>query len=269
MLSLLVICFLAGSAGAMLQGMIGIGTGIIIVPMLTLILPYYHFQPDVAIHMAIATAMAAIAINSITALINHYHHNNIDWKLFHRIVSVSTFGAGIGALIALFIKGYFLKIIFALFLMSLASYLLLFKKSQQKASETMHPIDEFETKMRCSGFGIGFIASFVGSAGGVLMVPLLQKLNYPMRYAVGTSTLIGLPIALVGTIIYTVLGIIKMPISLTTIGYLHWPALFAITLSGLLCAPLGVKFAAKLPTDLLQRLFAFMMFMIGLKMLCD
>ncbi|WP_347251406.1 sulfite exporter TauE/SafE family protein [Legionella sp.] len=267
MFSLFGICFLAGCIGALLQGMVGIGTGIIIVPTLTFILPYYHFPPDIAFHMAIATAMTAIAINSLTALIHHYHHNNIDWKLFRLIVGFSTLGSAIGALIAAFINGYLLKIIFSVFLMSLAGYLLLFKKSHHEISETMPSSDATSVKLRCVGLGIGFIASFVGSAGGVLMVPFLRKLNYPMRYAVGTSTLIGLPIALAGSAIYIVLGSIKMPNSSATIGYLHWPALLAITLAGLFSAPLGVRLATKLPTLLLQRLFAFMMLIIGLKML--
>ena len=86
MATFLLICLIAGSIGAILQGMIGVGTGIIIVPLLTLILPYYGMPQAVSIHIAIATSMAAIATNSITALISHYKRGNINWNVFKEII---------------------------------------------------------------------------------------------------------------------------------------------------------------------------------------
>ncbi|ARG96872.1 sulfite exporter TauE/SafE family protein [Legionella micdadei] len=266
MLSLLIICFLAGSLGAILQGMLGIGTGIIIVPVLTFILPYYHFHPEQTIHIAIATSMAAITINSVTALMNHYRYQTIDWKMFRHLVVFCTTGSGIGALLATFLNGHFLKIIFSIFLISLASWLL-FKKNAHETSESMPSIEELTINIKWNGLRIGCLASLVGSAGGILMVPFLRKLQYPMRYAVGTSTLIGLPIALTGSLIYIVLGMVKIPVSPFTIGYIHWPALLAITTAGLFGAPLGVKLSTRVPAVVLQRLFALIMLAISLNML--
>ena len=260
--TLCLICFIAGGLGAILQGMLGIGTGIIIVPVLTFLLPYYEISSDKAIHIAIATSMAAIAINSITALMSHYRYGNIDLSLFSKIVWYSSIGAGVGAFVATLLTGALLQKIFSIFLFFVAFYMVCKKTGSDINKNRL----QHHSKMIIGGFGIGCIASLVGSGGGILMVPFLHSLQYKMRFAVGTSTLIGLPVAMMGALIYIVLGTTQRPISSVTIGYLHWPAFLAITSAGLLCAPIGVRLAAIFPTRLLQRVFAIVVICIGLRM---
>lgn len=260
---LYVICFLAGGLGAILQGMLGIGTGIVIIPVLTFSLPYYDIPHDQAIHVAIATSMAAIAVNSITALMSHHRHNNIDWVLFRKIIGFSTIGAGVGALGATFLAGYLLQKVFSLFLFFVAGYMFI-KKPRYGSDE--QKITCSRSKMMIGGFGVGCIASLVGSGGSILMVPFLHAMHYKMRFAVGTATLIGLPVALIGALIYMILGTTQLPSTSVTIGYLHWPALLAITSAGLVCAPLGVRLSASVPTRMLLRGFAALVMGIGLKM---
>lgn len=266
MLELIIICLLAGTLGGLLQGMVGIGTGIVIVPLLTFILPHYGISQNIAIHIALATSMAAIAINSISALISHHSHGNVQWLLFKKTILFSIIGASLGALVASDLSGRYLEIIFGIFLLTIAIYML-FKKST---------LDEIETtahlsfpKMATGGLSIGFAASIVGSGGGVLMVPFLHSQKIKMRYAVGTSTLIGFPVAICGTFTYVITGLSKMPSTPDTIGYLHWPALLAISAAGIFSIPLGVKLATVLPTQILQRLFAICMILISIKMLTN
>lgn len=260
---LCIICFFAGALGATLQGMLGIGTGIVIVPVLTLILPYYDIPQTQAIHVAIATSMAAIAVNSLTALRSHYRYDNIDWSLFKKIIVYSTFGAGIGAMGATFLTGYVLQRIFNLFLFLVGCYMLIKKSAAETDEENL---SHSRSKMMFGGLGIGCVASMIGSGGGILMVPFLHTLRYKMRFAVGTSTLIGLPVTIMGALIYMSLGATQMPTTAVTIGYLHWPAFLAITSAGILCAPLGVRLSTLVRPLLLQRIFAVLVIGIGLKM---
>lgn len=263
MLSLLLICLIAGGIGAILQGMVGIGTGIIIIPLLTFILPNYGISQDIAIHIALATSMAAIVINSISALISHHKRGNVQWPLFKRIILFSIIGSFVGALLASFISGRYLEIIFGTFMLLLALYMLL-KKPVSDQIETI-PHLPFRT-IATGGLSIGFVASIIGTGGGVLMIPFLHALKIKMRYAVGTSTLIGLPVAIIGAITYIFAGLTQVPPSSSTLGYLHWPAFLAISISGIICAPLGAKLATILPTKILQRLFAICMVLVGFKM---
>jgi uncharacterized membrane protein YfcA len=244
--------------------MLGIGTGVIIVPLLSFILPHYGIEQDLAIHIALATSMAAIATNSLSALKSHYNRGNIKWTMFKKIIFFSMGGSCIGALAASALSGHYLKNIFGIFLLFTASYMLL-KKQAAELSDTIPDLSL--PKLATGGFSIGLVASIIGSGGGILMVPFLHSLHLKMRYAVGTSTLIGFPVAIIGAFTYTFIGLAKIPSTVNTIGYLHWPAFLAITTAGMLCAPLGVKLSTVLPTTLLKRLFAFLITFIGLKML--
>lgn len=261
---LVVICFIAGGFGALLQGMVGIGTGIVIVPLLTFLLPYFGIPQALAIHVAIATSMAAIAINSVSALVSHYRRENIKWLLFNTIIWFSIIGAVMGALIAAYLPACILQKIFGVFLLLIAIPMWRIKSSTETAENTLLlPLP----KIIVGGLSIGFIASIVGSGGGVLMVPFLRRLKFKMQHAVGTSTLIGFPVAIMGALIYIGLGSSQMPLNTPTIGFLHWPAFIAITFAGMIGAPLGVRLSQTLKTHLLQRLFAILVIFIGLKMI--
>lgn len=266
MLILLFLCLIGGSIGAILQGMLGIGTGVIIVPMLIFMLPKYGFTQDAAVHMALATSMAAIATNSITALMSHFYRSNVTWQLFKKIILFSVGGSCLGALIASYTPGNYLQAIFGIFLILTAVYMLI-KKAGLEMSDTLPTLSL--AKIATGGFSIGLIASIIGSGGGILMVPFLHSLKLKMRYAVGNSTLIGFPVGLIGALTYVYTGLSKLPSTSHTFGYLHWPAFLAITLAGMFSAPLGVKFSTIFPTLFLQRLFALLIMIIGIKMIIN
>lgn len=130
----------------------------------------------------------------------------------------------------------------------------------------IHPVFAFH-KIASGGFSIGFIASIVGSGGGILMVPFLHSMKFRMRYAVGTSTLIGFPVAISGALTYVLTGLFKGYAGTHTIGYVHWPAFLAITFAGVLFVPVGVKLSTVLPAALLQRAFAIVIIIMGMKMI--
>ncbi len=263
MLSFLLICFICGAFGAILQGIIGIGTGIIIVPLLTLMLPHYGYAPTAAMHIALATSMAAIAINSLSALYSHQRRGNIQWDLFNKVILFCIVGAGIGAMLASNINAYYLEAFYGLFLLWV-SWVMMKGASNEQSVDTIPQLSR--RKLATGGFGIGLFASLSGSGGGILMVPFLNKLNVNIRYAVGTSTLIGMPISLIGASTYTTLGASKVDMPYI-VGYLHWPALLTFSIAGLLFAPIGVRLATHLPTHIVRRLFAACIILVALKML--
>ena len=264
MSTLFIICFFAGGIGAMLQEMLGIGTGIVVVPLLTYLLPMYGIEKDLAIHIAIATSMTSIATNSISALISHYYRGNVKWQIFQKIIFFSVLGSCLGAITASFISGRVLQCIFGGFLLLTSIYMLIKKEHADITDNTPMPSLR---KTATGGFTIGLIASIVGSGGGILMVPFLTSLKLKMRYAIGTSILIGFPVSIMGACTYIFIGLTKIPSTPSTIGYLHWPAFLAITSAGIMFAPIGVKLSSVIPTKVLQIFFAGLMILIGGKML--
>lgn len=263
---LLIICLIAGCVASVLQGMLGIGTGVLIVPLLTFLLPKYGVDEDVAMHSALATSMATIATNSISALISHYHHGNVKIQFFKRIILFSICGSCLGAFIASCLSVVYLKTIFGIFLLLTAIYIL-FREPAESLSNSITDLPTHQ--IAAGGFSIGLISSIIGSGGGILMVPFLHALKFEMRYAVGTSTLIGLPVAVIGALSYIIIGLFKINLTTNTIGYLHWPAFLAITSAGILFAPLGVKLSTILNTRLLNCLFAIIIIIVGMKMIMN
>jgi uncharacterized membrane protein YfcA len=116
------------------------------------------------------------------------------------------------------------------------------------------------------GAVIGALSSLVGIGGGSLSVPFMIYCNIPMRQAVGTSSAIGLPIALAGATGYALVGHQAQGLPPFTLGYIYLPALAGIALASVLTAPIGAKLAHRLPIPQLKKLFALLLYGLGVKM---
>lgn len=260
----ILICLLAGALGGFLQGIIGVGTGIIVVPLLTFLLPYYGIPQNLDIHIALATGMATIVVTSIASLISYYQQDSIKWDIFNRIILFSMIGAALGAILTSYLPTTALKIIFSLFMFYVA-WKMFFKKN---TTESLDEFDRISTpRLAAGGTGTGVIASLIGAGGSILMVPFLHSQKLHMRFAVGTATMIGLPVSIVGTITFIFMGFKSTQHLSLMSGYLYWPAFLSISITGVIFAYLGAKLAGHMPKLLMQRVFSVCAFVVGIKML--
>lgn len=263
MIILLLICVAAGALGGFLQGMVGVGTGIVVIPLLTFLLPYYGIPVEMAIHVALATSMAAITVSSIAAAVSHHQHQNIRWDIFKKIVCFSVIGSVLGALMASYMPARILEIIFAFFMFYTAFKMFRQRKDHLGAEPPVLSMRE----LGLGGLIIGITASIVGIGGGLFMVPFLRSRNLEMRHAVGTATLVGLPVAIMGTLVYILTGLAHTQQNSQLLGYLHWPAFLAIAFSATICAFIGAKLIKAIKPVVLQRIFAVCIIIVGIKML--
>ncbi len=116
----IIICVLVGCIGGLLQGMLGVGTGIVAIPLLTFLLPHYGVPQSMAIHIAIATSMGAITVISVAAIIGHHRQQNIQWDIFKKVLFFCMVGSAMGAGIASSLPARILHIVFALFMFFVA-----------------------------------------------------------------------------------------------------------------------------------------------------
>lgn len=91
--------------------------------------------------------------------------------------------------------------------------------------------------------------------------------NIPIHQAIGTSAAIGFPIAIAGTVGYITNGLSAQGIPEPSLGFVYLPALGGIVMASVLTAPLGVKLAHSLPVDKLKKVFAFLLLIVGTRML--
>jgi len=258
---ILILTFCAVGAGVgILAGLLGVGGGLVIVPILVFIFNHQGFTPEIIMHLALGTSMASIIFTSVSSFMAHHKHGAVEWLIFRRIVIGILAGTFLGTFFASVMSTNFLKIFFVVFLYFISIQLLFNKKP--KASRELPGL----FGMFCFGNIIGFLSSLVGIGGGAISVPFMVWCNVVVHRAIGTSAAIGLPIAIAGTIGYVIngWGIPELPVY--SVGYVYLPALLGIAATSVVTAPLGVKLAHSLPVDKLKRIFALLLIAVGTRM---
>lgn len=254
---------IAGAVAGLCAGMFGIGGGLVIVPFLAFYLPVVGVPSIWVMHIAVATSLCLILLNSIVASYAHARHGTVWWWLVRYLLPGALIGALGGAYIANLLPASMLKGIFAIFVLWMAFYLA-FLKGRYGPSRPIEP------KWSLSGwsFGIGGFSTLLGMGGGSLMVPFLSMYEMPMRNAVGTAAVCSFIIALAG-----VFGLFLSEVTLPTtvsypgvVGFVFLPAMVMMIIPSILGTFLGAFIAVRLPTIVLQRIFAGFMVLVGLQM---
>lgn len=243
-----------------LAGLLGVGGGLVIVPVLTFIFTARHLPEGHILHLALGTSLASIMFTSVSSLRAHHARGAVDWLVVRRIsfgIMVGTFG---GSWVAAQLSTRFLKGFFVVFLYYVATQMLLNIKPQ--------PHRQLPGRTAMFGVGglIGGVSSLVGIGGGSMSVPFLIWCNIAIHRAIGTSAAIGFPIALAGAVGYVVNGL-SIPLPPYSLGYVYLPALVGIAAASIVTAPLGAKLAHSLPIDKLKKVFALLLIVMGTRML--
>jgi len=262
MLSLLAIYLGVGCVAGLLAGLLGLGGGLVIVPMLG-----FCFQrqggipPSAVMHLALATSMASIMFTAVSSAWAHHRRGAVDWTVVGRIIPGVFFGTFLGSYVASRLSTGFLKAFFVAFLIYVATQMLVGRKPAASRQLPGWP------GMLGVGSAIGVVSSLVGIGGGTLSVPFMLWCNLAVHRAIGTSAAIGLPIAVGGTIGYLVNGLRVPDLPPYSLGYIYLPALVGIVCASVLMAPVGVRLAHRLPVALLKRIFAVLLLVVAARML--
>lgn len=261
MITILVSYALFGAVAGVLAGLLGIGGGLVIVPILVYCLGVQGVSESQIMHIALGTSMASIVFTSVSSFMAHHRRGAVRWDVVKRIALGILTGTYLGSCVASKLSTGPLKVIFVVFLYYVATQLLLDRRP--KASRGLPG----NLGMFGVGNGIGAVSSFVGIGGGTLSVPFMLWCNIPTHTAIGTSAAIGFPIAVAGTVVYVVNGLSTAGLPDWSLGYVYLPALVGIVGLSVLTAPLGVRLAHSLPVDRLKRVFAVLLYVVGTRML--
>ena len=248
-----------GAIVGVLSGLFGIGGGLIIVPALVWLFTIQGIQGELVMLMAIATSLATIIVTSIASVYAHHsRHNAVLWDVVWKLVPGLLIGALLGAVVADNLPTDVLRTVFAIFLMGVS--LQMWKGNKTSDNTERGPKYPFFLV----GGMIGTLSAVLGIGGGTLTVPYLVKKRIAMGNAVAISSACGLPIAIFGTLGYTVLGWNSTALSEPSFGYIYLPAFIGIISASLFCAPIGAKLAHKVPGAKLKRVFAILICIIGI-----
>jgi uncharacterized membrane protein YfcA len=185
-----------GFAAGILGSMIGLGGGIIIVPILT----FLGFPPTVAASNSLFAAFS----NSVASTISYSKQKRIEYSLGIKLGLLAIPGTILGAIISTDIAPDIFKILFGFVLIASSAYIFLRKQVESKEKIISNQLIIF---IIGSSFFAGIISSFFGIGGGIIFVPLMAVgMGMSMKRAAPTSQLILLFASLSGIIVHSILG---------------------------------------------------------------
>ncbi len=187
---------LLGFAAGILGSMIGLGGGIIVVPVLT----FLGFPPTAAASNSLFAALS----NSIASTISYSRQKRIEYSLGLKLGLLTIPGTVLGAVISTDVSPEIFKMLFGLVLIASAAYIFLRKKIETKDKKLSHQMMIFAAG---ASFFAGIISSFFGIGGGIIFVPLMVVgMGMAMKKAAPTSQLILFFASLSGVIAHSILG---------------------------------------------------------------
>ena len=240
-------------------GLLGVGGGLIIVPVLIALFHAYAIATGIEPQLALGTSLASILFTSISSMRAHHRHDAVEWALVRKITPGIIVGTLLGAVLATQVSAHLLKLCFTLFLFYAATQMWLDFKPRP------HRNLPGAVGTTVAGGVIGAVSSWVGIGGGTLSVPFMLWHNLSLHRAIATSSAIGLPIAVAGATGY-VLGGWGSDLPEYSLGFVYLPALAGIVVGSILTAPLGARTAHRLPVRPLKRIFALLLYVLAIRM---
>ncbi len=261
LLPLIAILAVSGLIAGFAAGLLGVGGGIVTVPVLEYSLRFADVPEQYRMHVAVATSLAAIIPTSISSARTHHARGAVDWDLAKRWAIPMLIAAFVGSLLASHAPLAVLAGIFGSVALIIAIKMLL-------------PLDHMRASDHVPrGVGgaalatvIGGVSAVMGIGGGTLTVPTLNLCGYPIHRAVGTAAFFGLLISVPGTIGY-LLADPPTGLPWLTVGFVSLSGLAVIGPGSMLTATLGARVAHTLSRRRLAQAFGVFLLVVGSRML--
>ena len=252
----------SGMLAGFLAGLLGIGGGIIFVPLFLWTLPSVGFDPSIAVHSALGTSLGVIVPTALSSTLAHRRRGNVLWNQVFWLAVGGGCGAVLGAAAAAALSGDWLKGLFGLMLMAVG-----IKMFGQKKLLSGHSAEVPRWQLIFVGVCGGGFSAFFGVGGGVVTVPLLViLLGLPIHLAVGNASALIVISSLFGSLSYVAHGWGLPHLPSFSFGFVNLLVVLLVAPFSILFARLGVRVAAHLRHDKLLKIFAVLQIAIGIKL---
>jgi len=250
----------AGAFVGFLAGLLGIGGGMTLVPILSALFAAQALAPEHTVHLALGTAMASIIFTSSASVRAHHKRGAVDWNVVRALTPGMVLGALLATLASGFISQRALALAFAAIVYAGAAQMLFGGRPSAARGLPATP------GMVAVGIAIGVVCGLVSAGGAFLTVPFMVYCGVSVLTAIGTAAAVGIPVALVGTAGFIASGWRVDDLPAATLGFVFLPALAALVVGSVVMAPVGAHFAHRLPVATLKRIFALLLFALATKM---
>lgn len=242
-------------------GLLGIGGGAAMVPVLAFVYAAKGFAAGEVLHLALGTSMATMLFTSVSSVRAHHRHRAVNWPMVKGMAPGIIIGTLGGALLAGILSVRLLAVVFTLLIYYISAQMLFGKKPQPGA------VPLSASGMNLAAGMIGVISSLTATGGAALVVAYLVRRGTRIHEAIGTAAAIGWPLAAAGTAGYVITGWGNAGLPEYSSGYVYGPALAGIVIASMLLAPVGARLAHRTPGTVLRKIFATLLFVLATKML--
>jgi len=260
--------WLAGYAGVgafvgFLAGLLGIGGGMTLVPILATLFSAQALAPDYSVHLALGTGMASVMFTSSASVREHHRLGAVDWHIVTRLAPGMVVGTLLATLASGLISQRALALSFAVIVYAGAVQMLLGKRP---AAARGLP---GTAAMVAVGVAIGIVCGLVSAGGAFMTVPFMLFCGVRMHTAIGTGAAVGIPVAVIGTAGFIASGWRAAGLPEHALGFVFLPALAALVIASMVTAPFGARLAHRLPVTTLKRIFAGLLIALATKMVAS
>ena len=234
-----ILFLIAGVVAGMLSALMGIGGGLIVVPVMYVFFRYIDpVAPNMVMHVAVGTSLAIMLVTTSNAIISHMRRGNVPWPVVKQLIGFIVLGVIAGTVISYYVHSEFLRYLFIAFLLYVLGSAILKKGfTQDFNASDFHLTPRYITIPVC--VLTGGLSVMLGMGGSLMVVPYLRHCHMPMKRATAAAVALTPAVSIVGVIgyIYAGWGVSGLPRD--CLSYVYVPAFIGISVGTFLGVPLG------------------------------
>jgi hypothetical protein len=265
LIEILAVLACVGALGGFLSGLLGIGGGVIFVPGLYFAFDRSGFGGLETMHLSVGTSLAIVFLTGVISARSHHKRGSVDKATLLRWAPFLVTGVVLGGMIAGWVDGRLLTLIFSGVMLAMGVYMSLRRETADQA-EPLRWLTRGVQKI-CA-FVIGVLSALIGIGGGILAVPLMAHTGLTLRQAAGTGAAMGVAVAMPGMVMYMAQGFFHagLVVPPLTLGFVNFVAAAIVAPISMLAAPWGVRAAHHYSRKVLKTALIVVLFLVAIKM---
>ena len=244
-----------GVVAGTLAGLLGVGGGIVIVPVLYQVFALLKVDPSIAMKLAVGTSLGTIILTSMRSVRSHHKKGAVDWALLRRWALPVLLGVGTGTVVAASVSSRGLTFVFATMALFISANFAFGKESWRLGDKLPSRPAQYVFALVMGG-----LSAMMGIGGGTFGVSYLTLYGKTPREAVATSSGLGLLISVPGVLGFVISGWGNELLPPLSLGYVNLIGMALIVPLTIFTAPYGAKIAHTISHKALIRTFALFLF---------
>ncbi|MES2958008.1 MAG: sulfite exporter TauE/SafE family protein [Pseudomonadota bacterium] len=247
----------AGLGAGFLGGIFGGGGGMIVIPVLYHVFGALGIDPAVRMHLVVGTSLAAVVPLSILGAHSHWRQGNVDPSLLKPLMPAALLGSLAAGFIGRSLDAHALAWLFAATVAITAWSLAMRPRPRlDLVNDREGMLARGAPTLGLVGASIGCVSTLVGIGGATLTVPVLHLMGARMRSAIGTSSTLGMAIALPGALSFAMAGAQAEHLPPGSVGYVNLVAAAMLFAFGSVGVAIGARLTKTVDETVLRRLFS-------------